>query len=146
MIALITQPLAIAITFIWIGLVLGISFLEAWLKFRAPGVTTAIGLGIGRLVFDTLNKIEWLLALVLAVAAFVQQEPVLATGNVALFATVCLMIMQTVWLLPALDKRALRVIDNQPVSSSNLHIIFIIAELAKIALLVTVGISLLTDL
>ena len=43
-----------AIAFTWFGLVLGISFLEAPLKFRAPGVTTQLGLGIGRVVFAAL--------------------------------------------------------------------------------------------
>ena len=38
--------LAILSTFIWIGFVSAISFMEAWLKFRASGVTLPIGLGI----------------------------------------------------------------------------------------------------
>ena len=42
---------SVAVTFLWLGMVLAISFLEAPLKFRAPGVTVPIGLGIGRLVF-----------------------------------------------------------------------------------------------
>ena len=37
---------ATAASFIWLGMVLGISFIEAPLKFRAPGVTLGIGLGI----------------------------------------------------------------------------------------------------
>jgi len=41
------------------GFVLSISFMEAWLKFQAEGVTQAIGLSIGRLVFGALNKVEW---------------------------------------------------------------------------------------
>ena len=48
----------IAITFVWLGMVLAISFLEAPLKFRAPNVTLQIGLGIGRLVFRALNTVE----------------------------------------------------------------------------------------
>ena len=43
-------------------MVLAVSFLEAPLKFRAPGVTLPIGLGIGRLVFRALNSAEALLA------------------------------------------------------------------------------------
>ncbi len=50
--------IAIAITFLWLGMVLAISFLEAPLKFRAPNVTLQIGLGIGRLVFRMLNSVE----------------------------------------------------------------------------------------
>src|SRR5215207_233169 len=42
-------------------MVLAISFLEAPLKFRAPGVTLQIGLGIGRMVFRALNTVEALL-------------------------------------------------------------------------------------
>ena len=53
---------ATAATFVWLGMVLAISFLEAPLKFRAPGVTIPIGLGIGRLVFRALNTAEVVLA------------------------------------------------------------------------------------
>ena len=51
------QPL-IGIAFIWAGFVCAISFMEAWLKFRAPGVTLPVGLSIGRLIFSALNKVE----------------------------------------------------------------------------------------
>lgn len=36
---------------LWLGLVIGISFIEAPLKFTALGITIPLGLGIGRLVF-----------------------------------------------------------------------------------------------
>jgi hypothetical protein len=49
--------IAVALTFVWLGMVLAISFLEAPLKFRAPNVTLQIGLGIGRLVFRALNTV-----------------------------------------------------------------------------------------
>ena len=58
---------AVAAVFVWLGMLLAISFLEAPLKFRAPGVTLQIGLGIGRLVFRALNACE--LALAAAVLA-----------------------------------------------------------------------------
>ena len=32
-------PLAVGASFVWLGFVGAISFMEAWLKFRAPGVT-----------------------------------------------------------------------------------------------------------
>ena len=44
---------------VWTGMIAGISFLETPLKFRAPGVTLPLGLGIGQLVFRALNKTEW---------------------------------------------------------------------------------------
>ncbi len=51
--------------FMWMGFICAISFMEAWLKFRAPGVTVPIGLGIGKLVFGALNRVEWVFALVI---------------------------------------------------------------------------------
>jgi hypothetical protein len=66
---------ATAATFVWLGMVLAISFLEAPLKFRAPGVTIPLGLGIGRLVFRALNAVEAVLALVLAVCLVVGHPP-----------------------------------------------------------------------
>lgn len=32
-------PLALSAVFLWISFVCAISFMEAWLKFRAPGIT-----------------------------------------------------------------------------------------------------------
>ena len=52
------MAVAAAAVFVWLGMVLAISFLEAPLKFRAPGVTIQLGLGIGRLVFRALNICE----------------------------------------------------------------------------------------
>src|SRR3954469_24422250 len=63
-----TAAMGVAATFVWLGMVVAISFLEAPLKFRAPGVTLAVGLGIGRLVFRALNVAELGLALVVCVA------------------------------------------------------------------------------
>ena len=64
---IVKMPIAVAViaTFLWIGFVCAISFMEAWLKFRAPGITLPLGLGIGRLVFNALNKVEWIFALVI---------------------------------------------------------------------------------
>ena len=62
---------AVAAVFVWLGMVLAISFLEAPLKFRAPGITIQLGLGIGRLVFRALNICEVALAaFALAAASF----------------------------------------------------------------------------
>ena len=55
---------------VWLGFVLGISFLEAPLKFRAPGITRELGLGIGKLVFGALNKVELVLATFLALVSW----------------------------------------------------------------------------
>lgn len=135
-------PLAVICVFAWLGFVCAISFLEAWLKFRAPGVTLAIGLGIGRLVFNALNKVEWVFALVIAISALLSTAPVISWQN-AFFATVlATLIIQTTWLLPALGARAELHIAGMPVAPSNLHFYFIAAELIKTISLLVFGIHL----
>ena len=71
--------LTVAAVFIWLGMVLAISFLEAPLKFRAPEVTIALGLGIGRLVFRALNICEVVLATAALVGVVVGRPPLGAT-------------------------------------------------------------------
>ncbi|WP_204045154.1 hypothetical protein [Acrocarpospora phusangensis] len=57
-----SDAVLVAVGFVWLGMVLAISFIEAPLKFRAPDVTLRIGLGIGRLVFRALNIVESVIA------------------------------------------------------------------------------------
>lgn len=64
--SIVRHPIALVCVFVWVGFVCAISFMEAWLKFRAEGVTLPIGLGIGRLVFQALNRVEWVLAAAVA--------------------------------------------------------------------------------
>ena len=69
------SAVAVAVTFVWLGMVLAISFLEAPLKFRAPNVTLQIGLGIGRLVFRALNTVEVVFAIVILMATVASAPP-----------------------------------------------------------------------
>jgi len=56
-------------------MVVAISFIETPLKFRAPGVTLQIGLGIGRLVFRVLNVCELALAAVVVGSFALKRRP-----------------------------------------------------------------------
>ena len=136
----VAQPVALICTFTWIGFICAISFMEAWLKFRAPGVTLPIGLGIGRLVFAALNKVEW----VFAVAILISNIRTVRKIKISPFyvIVVLILILQTVWLLPALDARALLYIEAKPVPPSSLHLYFAIAEGIKFLLLLIFGIRL----
>ncbi len=74
---------AVAVVFVWLGMVLAISFLEAPLKFRAPNVTLQIGLGIGRLVFRALNAVEVAFAIVILLTLIVNPPSLAATAALA---------------------------------------------------------------
>lgn len=134
----IEQRLAIICTFVWIGFICAISFMEAWLKFRAPGVTLPIGLGIGRLVFAAMNKVEWVLALVI----FISQFRIARRLNWIYIGILSILLLQTIWLLPALDARAQMYIDNKAVPDSYLHVYYVIAEGLKFIALFVFGVKL----
>jgi len=136
------HPVALACTFLWIGFVCAISFLEAWLKFQAPGVSLAIGLGIGRLVFATLNKIEWVFAIAIAAHLTFLRKPSFGAPNFFALAAMIALVAQSVWLLPALDTRAERIIQGRLPDPSNLHFYYVAFEAVKVAGLVVFGISL----
>lgn len=60
------------VPFIWFGMIVAMTFIEMPRKFRAPGMTHALGVGIGRLVFKALNLVE------AALAALAQRTKALA--------------------------------------------------------------------
>jgi hypothetical protein len=139
--SLVKNPLSLISTFLWIGFVCAISFMEAWLKFQAPGITVPLGLGIGRLVFDALNKVEWVFAIAIIFSGSITKEKWLRFKNLAFVIPFILLFMQTFWLLPALDARAERVINEQLLPPSNLHFFYIGMEILKIIALIIFGIS-----
>jgi len=135
------SPLVVIVLFLWIGFVCAISFMEAWLKFQAPGVTLPIGLGIGRLVFGALNKVEWVFALAILLTSFVKQRGSVKRQNLYFLIPLLILILQSIWLLPALDVRAVQLIEGQVVPPSNLHFYYVGCEVVKVIALVSIGIK-----
>lgn len=122
-------------------MVLAISFLEAPLKFRAPGVTPAIGLGIGRLVFRALNACEWVLAVVALIAVLYGGGPTSAAVAVAVAAATLL--AQTVFVRPALTRRSDQVLAGADGPRSRAHFGYVALEIVKVVALVAAGVVLL---
>lgn len=134
---------AIIATFLWIGFIGAISFMEAWLKFRAEGVTISIGLGIGQLVFGALNKTELIFAAIIIFTLIYIKAKVFKIENLAFAIPVVLLILQTFWLLPSLDERAELIIKGQTVAASSLHFFYIAMEIIKVVCLFIFGLVLL---
>jgi hypothetical protein len=131
-----TQRVGITIPILWLGFVLPISFMEAWLKFQAEGVTQVIGLSIGRLVFGALNKVELFFMAVLLISAFkLRWFKRNKTLRNILIALLVLLLAQTFYLLPALDQRAVMIINGSVPSASYFHFYHVFFELSKVILL-----------
>jgi hypothetical protein len=114
---------------LWLGLLLGVSFLATPAKFLAANLTLPVALEVGRHTFAIFNKVEWAVAIpVLFVAA--------ARGRIrsdVLSALLLLLVLlaQTLWLLPALDQRVGTIILGQHPPLSSLHSVYVGLECLK---------------
>ena len=132
---------AVAAVFVWLGMVLAISFLEAPLKFRAEGLELRVGLAIGRIVFRALNIAEIVWAVVIAVCLIVTG----ASGAVLVLAAVTAVLLgvQLLWVRPRLNRRSARVLAGHDAPRSRAHHAYIGLEALKLAALVALGAALL---
>jgi hypothetical protein len=143
------DAVAAAVLFTWLGMVAAISFIEAPLKFRAPGVSVQIGLGIGRVVFRALNTVEVLLAAVVLIA--VGADPPSAVAVVAVVVAVVTLAVQLLAVRPRLARRsdAVLVAPAAPSAAggtqrrSRAHYWYVGLELVKVIPLVVAGAALL---
>lgn len=132
-----------AAAFTWLGMVLAISFMEAPLKFRAPGITLRLGLGIGRLVFRALNGAEVVLLLVIAIALVVGPRP--APVVWAAVAAAVVLLAQLLGVRPVLTKRSDRVLAGENAPRSGAHYVYVGLEVVKVAALIVLGVLALTS-
>ena len=130
-----------ALTFLWAGLVLGISFVEAPLKFTAPDITVKLGVGIGQIVFTALNRIELALAALIVIGLFLARPKRACAFLYAALAAILL--VQTFALLPPMDARVDRILNDLPIEPSPLHTTFVVLEVSKLILLLVAGSALL---
>jgi hypothetical protein len=139
----VAPAVAVAIVFIWLGMVLAISFLEAPLKFRAPNVTLQIGLGIGRLVFRALNTVEVVLAIVVLVATMA--SPPTTGTTVALAIVFAALGLQIGAVRPRLNRRSDQVLAGLDAPRSRGHYVYVGLETIKALALTAAGILLLSS-
>jgi hypothetical protein len=139
---LISTPTALrllqALSFVWAGLVLGISFLETPVKFTAPTLTRAVGLDVGRHVFAALNTVEIGLG-VLALGLLLGGGPG-PPARWGLGGVLLILVLQTGWLLPILNRQAETIMQGGEGPAANYaHLGYIFLEVAKVAGLLVVG-------
>lgn len=100
---------------LWAGVILGIDFVEAWVKFRSDlvsqddtGYGRVVAFSIGRLIFATNNRLEMGLA-GLACVAHLRS----ASGSslpLYVYAPTAILTLQSAWLQPELDAHGRNII------------------------------------
>lgn len=123
------------ISLIWLGFVSAISFMEAPLKFRAPGVDLKQTLSIGRVIFHALNRMEWISA-ILSWLILLRLRIVRTRSSGWLLALITIILLvQTFVLLPVLDAHAILVIRGEVATPTWHHGAYIVADIFKALLL-----------
>lgn len=138
------KNLAPFILIFWAGFVSAISFFEAWLKFKAPGITLPLGLGIGQLVFTAMNRIEWVLLglFIFAVVYTRRRLQIIGKTSAILFFMLSLLLsLQTFWFLPELNQRADLIIAGQRPDDSMVHLFYGLAEVIKVLSLIALALA-----
>lgn len=131
------------VCFLWTGITVGVSMIATPVRFTATTITRPVALDVGRVVFAALNKAELLALLVLLVVVRVAGLTRRWWAICALLALIVL--AQGVWLIPELAARTDVIIAGGEPPTSYAHAIYSSLELCKIAMLLFLGFSSLTE-
>ena len=138
---ILASRICLFISLVWLGMILGISFLEAPVKFMAPSVTLPVGLDIGRHVFGVFNKVEIGLSLA-TFGLFLMTRSGLRYG-VLLAAAWSALAVESAWLLPVLDQRVTIILEGQLPPATFHHRLYILLEIVKVTALAAYGLLVL---
>jgi hypothetical protein len=121
---------------LWLGMLIGVSFIATPVKFTAPSLSLSVALDVGRVTFGLFAKVEWFAAATLLVSIILVRPGwlllVLTLGLAAI------VLVEGSWLLPILTSRIEAVIAGAPMAPSNHHALYVALEAAKAVCLVAV--------
>jgi len=126
------------VALVWLGIVMGVSFLATPIKFTASSLDLPTALEVGRVTFRLLARVEWVLVLVLLATVWVTRQRLPWSALVVLV----VLVAEAMWLRPNLGLRTDAIRAGLSPPPSNLHQVFIAAELLKCVALAHVAIVL----
>ena len=132
-----TAKLLVVICLIWCGMLLGISFLATPIKFHAPTLSLAVGVDVGRTVFDAFNLVQ--LGFLLLVIGIAQRCRVPSSIAALLFVLTVSQLTQSFWLFPVLYEQASQLIAGNRYAANYFHLLFGVLELGKTVILALIS-------
>ena len=122
---------------VWLGMLIGVSFIATPVKFQAAGLDLATALDVGRLTFGAFSRVEWVLAALLVVTGL--SPRVLRWRQVVTGVIVLGVAVQALWLLPALDARVAVIMAGNMPEPSRHHALYAGVEIVKVFGLASLG-------
>lgn len=122
-------------------MILGISFLESWVKFRAPSLQKSVGLDVGRTVFNIFQKVQISFLFVIFSSSLVFQ--ISNINWIILLNLTLILYLQFFWLFPKLANQVDFIIAGGQSTSSSVHQLYGVLELIKFILLLIFSLKLI---
>lgn len=129
--------LLVLVTALWLGMLIGVSFLATPVKFQAPSLDLPTALEVGRVTFALFNPVEWIAAALLAAAVLLAGERRLVL--IAAVVLIAVLALQSFWVLPGLDARVGEVIAGTPPPPSSQHLAYVALEGIKAVVLIALA-------
>jgi hypothetical protein len=123
-----------AAALLWLGLLLGVSFLATPAKFLAPSLSLPVALEVGRHTFAVFSYVEIAAALTVLALALASGLGRLVAAAAAI--TGAMVALQALWLLPVLDARVETILRGGMPEPAILHEVYVGVEVLKALLLV----------
>ncbi len=129
------------LSWVWLGLVVGVSLIATPAKFQADSLELDVALDVGRTTFALLARIQWALLLGLVLVALRARKLGRLDNRhvIAVAAIATILVVQATWILPELNDRVAIVIGGGELPDSPIHYIFAIFEGAKLMALGLLG-------
>lgn len=125
---------AIRLALLWAGISIGVAFVATPAKFLAPSLSLSVALDVGRHTFRVYNGLELVLVAFAVALSLGSTDPWRRLRGFAVPAAV--VVIQALWLIPALDARTQLIQAGRIPPASHLHAVYILAEASKIIALV----------
>lgn len=120
----------------WAGMILGVAFIATPAKFLAPSLTLEAAIEVGQATFHVFNKIEC----GFGAACFFLGYLFKRKKEYALLMSACiLLLIETVYLLPSLDRRIALLLAGEEVPASKVHLFYVLCEIGKFVSLLVAG-------
>jgi hypothetical protein len=122
---------------LWAGLLVGVSFIATPAKFYAPSLSRAVALDVGRTTYARWNNVEWVLFGLVAFAIVLARPSVFALAAAGVLDI--LFLIQSMILLPSLNKRVSAVIKGGNLPAASDHLLYVTIDIAKLCILAAVA-------
>lgn len=125
----------IILSFVWVGFVCAISFMESWVKFTVDSLDLKTGVSVGRAVFGALNKVECVFVVLWAYLFLSMRK------SWWVLIPVLMVVAQTFYLLPRLSDRVDLIVQGITPKESRLHFVYVVLEVVKVPFLFFMGLK-----